>query len=146
MPKIKLPESLSGFDLPPTIPTPPPLPPGNTYHLGSFGSLDEMLEHLFGQLPESVRHRTFRPLTALELFVLRNRPQFIAAYYGYIFRASNRTEFDRVYDTVSTDSYPKHGAYLVSVSAATRDPLETIDHLVMNTVRAMYATPTLPIP
>jgi hypothetical protein len=146
MPKIKLPESLSGFDLPPTIPTPPPLPPGNIYHLGSFGSLDEMLEHLFGQLPESVRHRTFRPLSALELFVLRNRPQFIAAYYGYIYRASNRTAFERVHDTELPDSYPKHGAYLVSISDAMIDPLGILDHLVLNAVRSMYATPTLPIP
>jgi hypothetical protein len=146
MPKIKLPESLSEFDLPPVIPTPPVLPPGNTYHLGPYGSVDELLESLFGQLPESTRHRTFRPLSALELFVLRNRPQFIASYYSHIFASRSRSSFERVYDTELPDSYPKHGAYLVSISDAMIDPLGILDHLVLNAVRSMYATPTLPIP
>lgn len=148
--RVKLPIELKEFDAPAFVQLPPPLPSGNKYHLGDYDSLEVLMETVTPLLGSF----NWRPLTSLELYVLRNAPHLIRSRY-YLLSKLNESPYDSdspeltelaIPDHSGSGSLQKRNAYFVidSLNNASENQgppqwvLENIEDYVLQTVRYQY--------
>ncbi len=153
MRKPKLPESLADFDQPTgyLVRIPPPAPTGNSYTLGEFNSLEELMEEFTPRAADhSLDGLPWRPLTNLELYVLRNGSALTRFRYDCIVRLS-ASRFDILHLGSGFDAslMSRGHAYMVVDIDNLRDSAGGVpewvssesESLVLRTVRTIYNIP-----
>jgi hypothetical protein len=153
MRKPKLPESLADFDQPMDylIRIPPPAPTGNSYTLGEFNSIEELMEEFVHRAADrSLDGLPWRPLTNLELYVLRNGPALTRFRYDALVRLdASRLDVMTLGSGFNTSMMTRDHAFMVVDIGDLRDSaggvpewvISESESLVLRTVRTIYNIP-----